>query len=139
MCIRDSATYQWYLDGSPIVGQTSDSLEIFANGDYELVAHSPNGICQEDTVSNTITITDYGVGLAENQLFALEIYPNPAKTMLNLSGVTGKVDIYDATGVLAMRTTEESSSVNISVLHPGVYFLHVKTEHRIISKRFIKN
>ena len=71
----------------------------------------------------------------DNQQFA--IYPNPAKDVLRLSGITEnqEVTIYSITGAVMMRLiASEGCEINISDLHTGLYIIGVGNEF----SKFIK-
>lgn len=73
----------------------------------------------------------------ENELF--ELYPNPTSGDLNIetNGQLEHVTIYSVTGAVVLEST--SSSINISNLQNGVYYVKVNSEGQILSKKVIKN
>ncbi|WP_400078905.1 T9SS type A sorting domain-containing protein [Winogradskyella sp. R77965] len=86
----------------------------------------------------------------ENGLFSFDIYPNPAKDLVNvkLSGgalIVSSVHIYDVTGKLIQSTKIENEDldpsttrqIDISRLQTGVYFVKLIDMNREIMKRLI--
>ncbi len=73
--LYSSATFgnQWYNQSGSILGATSQSLVVTANGDYFVIVKL-NG-CSSDS-SNVIHIINAGINSAEN-VASLQIYPNP--------------------------------------------------------------
>lgn len=76
----------------------------------------------------------------------VEIYPNPAKDVLNISNKDGKlidlVQIYAADGKLVKNQSNLiSNQINVSDLPKGVYKIRIKFNghQSLISKKFIKN
>lgn len=71
---------------------------------------------------------------------ALQLYPNPATTQLNLNqGATaiGDIRIYNILGQEVLQTTTNNSSIQIDIssLHSGVYFIQTaKDTQRIIKQ-----
>ncbi len=67
--------------------------------------------------------------ISEIEMSNLKLYPNPAKTMLNIVNITDEnVSIYDITGrlVISVQTIgQEEVSINISDLSEGMYFVKV--------------
>ncbi len=112
----------------------------------EIIIKWPSGII--DTIVNpainqTLNIIE-GSTLAVNNFnnTAFNIYPNPAKKVLNISTndlnfKTGK--IIDLTGKEVLNTTIESSSLNIEKLSSGSYILLLTDENnKQYSQKFIK-
>ena len=64
----------------------------------------------------------------------IRVFPNPANSIINLSGVEGRtlVSITDATGRIVLNTAIEGSSVDVSNLETGIY--NVAIENNGISK-----
>lgn len=67
------------------------------------------------------------------------LYPNPAANQLNIinKALISKIEIYDAGGKLQLTTT--NSSIDISNLKAGVYFVKAYSEKGIVSQKFVKN
>lgn len=90
--------------------------------------------------SVTVGLNGVSTGIEEQQSDAVRLYPNPASDKLNLvfneRELPEKVEIVDVCGrtVLSCQITGEATTVNISGLESGVYF--VKADN--IVKKFIK-
>ncbi len=99
--------------------------------------------------NDSIVVTD--LDNAVNELSSLEasisVYPNPTKDVLNvvfsdvnLSVVEGQTtaEILNATGqvISISNLIANSSSLNVSDLAAGVYFLRISTDEGNVSKRF---
>ena len=71
----------------------------------------------------------------------LKIWPNPARSNLNMETAEGQIDIlsiYDTSGRLVL-TTENISEINISHLNPGLYIVIAYTRTGLrVSGKFIK-
>ena len=73
----------------------------------------------------------------------ISVYPNPTQNFINIKlekGVTKfKASLYNSAGQVLL-TTENNSSINISNLNTGVYFLTIVPENgKAITKKIIKN
>lgn len=79
------------------------------------------------------------LGLQENVLESISMYPNPAKDVLNFKGFTQpfSISIFDASGKLvANKTLEANQSMDVSNLSIGIYL--VKFENLNSTLKFIK-
>lgn len=76
----------------------------------------------------------------------LDIYPNPAKQFITISGLESIMDVkFECLSALGKRfilnihsLNEESITLDISDLARGLYFLKVNTGNNVISLRFIR-
>jgi hypothetical protein len=67
---------------------------------------------------------------------SINIYPNPAKDVLNIDGDYLLLEIYDSLGKLALSATK-NEKVNVSRLTAGVYSLKIKTKDFPFSKKLM--
>lgn len=84
-------------------------------------------------------------GLNNNQLQGLNIYPNPARDILNITsditGVTGSYEIYNTLGQVIISkniTFEDALNIDISALSQGIYILKLNREGKTKTLKFIK-
>ncbi len=75
--------------------------------------------------------------------FALNIYPNPATSVLNVATAEGKIDklaIYSLTGqlLLIQHDVESHARFNIEHLEKGIYLLKADGDFGTYTLRFIK-
>ena len=133
-------SYQWYDNATLIPGATDTFLVVTHGGNYNVGISNKNGC--NISVGIVIGIQNYTSG----NLFAL--YPNPASDQLIIytsSRITGKA-IISIINVLGQEVLSSSLSfgegrgeaVNIKNIPPGIYFLQMKTENGIDTKRFVK-
>ncbi len=78
------------------------------------------------------------VGILEQEIESLTVYPNPAKNKVNLLGVlpNEKVFIYSIDGKVVLET--KANSINVSTLEKGKYFIESKIKSQIFIGQFIK-
>jgi uncharacterized delta-60 repeat protein len=93
-------------------------------------------------VSNTGNIT-YSNTLTLNTTPTIQLYPNPAKNILQIQGLPAgstKLTVTDISGNTRLIATANSTvySINIAQLTSGNYLLHIKTANEVITKQFIK-
>lgn len=79
------------------------------------------------------------LGVEDQGTVTFSIYPNPAKDILYIQAVEvlDKVQIYSITGVLIK--TSKDSSIDISNLATGLYFVKVALQGNSVTKRFLKS
>lgn len=81
------------------------------------------------------------LGIEDLKLNAITIYPNPAKTSINLIGLPHsqvKIEIANILGKTAYSNTLLSNQeINISNLKSGIYILSVQTETGRVSKKLV--
>lgn len=124
------ANIQWYLNGSPIAGATSQTYIATQSGVYS-VTESPAGVCSATSANDTVV----GVGINEltgGDLFT--IYPNPSngKFTLETTQYNGtEIAIYDVLGRAVYQAPLLSSkqSIDMSGATNGTYYLVLKNQH----------
>ncbi|PZR23330.1 MAG: hypothetical protein DI539_03505 [Flavobacterium psychrophilum] len=84
-------------------------------------------------------------GVDDNLLQGLNIYPNPAKDVLNITseitGATGSYEIYNTLGQAIATgnvTFEKEQSIDISGLSQGIYIIKLNREGKTKTLKFIK-
>lgn len=113
----------------------------------ELKIYWPSGIIDtlEDVdVNQTVHVIEGStiLGLEDNLVDNLILYPNPTSDILNLGTLvdfdTPIYTVFDASGKRVMNAKLEARSINVSALAPGNYFLRVFDNQTIRTQRFIK-
>lgn len=93
-----------------------------------------------------ITIVENDFSSVTESIFNnLEIYPNPAEGQFYIKGIkndqtTIAYEVYDVLGKLQTAgVTSNNSLINIENLNTGSYFVVLKNEHQVATKKLIKN
>jgi hypothetical protein len=137
-----SAGNQWYLNGSPISGETSQTYTVTQSGYYSVWVTSAIG-CQSSSTPKQVTVT----GLENNSITnSISLSPNPAKDILfiNVIGSDSKnvnYSIYSIKGQLIKSgelLLNNKESISISDLSAGVYEIKVSINQTNASYKFIK-
>ncbi|MFI5221167.1 MAG: T9SS type A sorting domain-containing protein [Bacteroidia bacterium] len=141
---NSGSSYNWFvLNGNIQSGNGTNTVSVaFANiGTGTLNVTEKNSTnCVSDTASKTITVT-MGVGITnQTSIDHFKIFPNPTSGILNIELTTDEKQIQiEVTDVLGKVLTtskyshspgEFKTSIDLSNLHPGIYFVSVKAGDR---------
>lgn len=133
-------TYTWSSNASSATTSTV-SVSPAINSTYTVTGINGSGCTY--SVTKTISIKSCGTTgvsqfITSNQV---SVYPNPATEMLYIECPLKNATLYitDILGNKIKQTLVESelTTVDISSLSKGVYFLNVKTATNVITKKFI--
>ncbi|MFN4235096.1 MAG: immunoglobulin domain-containing protein [Bacteroidia bacterium] len=114
-------SYQWYFNGLPINGATSNVYIPIQSGSYYVEVEDLNG-CQ-----NLSEIVDYNLtGINENALGSLEIYPNPARDIVWIkSDASTQIIISDLSGrIIKEIKIENELKLELSDFSNGIYLVN---------------
>ena len=82
-------------------------------------------------------------GVEDESLVTLNMYPNPASDVLNISAqnTINIVEIYNVLGqkVIRMNVEDTSAEINVSNLNSGIYLIKYEINNRTSTKKFVKN
>ncbi len=123
--------YQWYLNGSEIMGANSQNYTPSVNGDYTVAVTHASGCI---LLSDIYTVTTLGLDVhTETKLL---LFPNPANEFIEISGLTGNVNTYmitSSTGrIMASGSTD--GMISVSGLAPGIYFVQIGNQRMRFTK-----
>jgi hypothetical protein len=133
----------------------TDNMEFISNGPgiYVSPATSRNYIAKEtfngvETEHNVFVTVIGGVGLVENTLQKIKVYPNPSKGDFSISGIKSEsplqIEVRDVHGKLVFENLNVSKEVNCFSLNveDGIYFVNVtdlETNEVLVKKLVIRN
>ncbi len=137
-------------DGGTTFSNTFDGIMpnsiVSANGGTIYFLVSPKFTGKTGTYLLVLTVTRNALGVDELSSDAIKIYPNPVKDfmMVDLTAFKGnfnQIQIVNTQGqqVLTENLTSGGQSFKIPVdnLQEGLYFLQLRTENGLFSKKFI--
>ena len=131
-------SYQWLDDqGMPITGETSNEFFPSSAGEYSVEVTDSNG-CTMISYSVTYNYT----GLLNNEL-SFNIYPNPTKSNLFISGASkiSEVEIFNALGDKVIHRVNEMSGeileFDLSNKTRGVYFVKIISGNKLINYKIV--
>ncbi|MEI8137920.1 MAG: T9SS type A sorting domain-containing protein, partial [Bacteroidota bacterium] len=139
-----ASSYQWYLNGSPIIGATSNTFAPSVDGYYSVWVANGNCIAS----SQPILISVLGLKEFTSIFSNITIGPNPVKEDLELvfeNSIASEIsyEIQNNLGQSVLISTIKSNSGNnakiaTQSLPAGVYFLNLKQGNNKAVYKFIK-
>ncbi|MCB0464694.1 MAG: T9SS type A sorting domain-containing protein [Aequorivita sp.] len=155
----DTVIWTWQ-DALPhtVENEVGNSVETFNSGtitgigetySYTFTVVGDNhyfcGIHGAGNMSGNITVREV-LGVDENNLNTISLYPNPASSVLNIelpkNMQTGQITVFDILGKEVYSQEFESKDnlgINILNWNSGSYFLKVVSGENTQTERFIKN
>ena len=126
--------YEWST------GETGNTILVspIEETTYSVVGTNSHG-CDD---SAEITLSG-GTGIDENnQIFDVDVYPNPAHNMLSIktSESIKMIEIYTMTGALVQQQScwSDNMKINVQNLSSGMYVLRLVSDHAVETRRFAK-
>ncbi len=134
-----SASYQWYMNGILLTGETSSTITPTTNGSYCVRVTDVNG-CTGTSVPFNFVINAIGELPVEEMI----IFPNPNTTGILQINFAREIEgsqlkIFDATGrkVLQTEIRTQKSQISIATLSAGLYTVYVETAGVSLRKKFV--
>ncbi len=121
-------------------------IDTYGDGGATVTLTDTNGIVVYQTDGNYGTMeespfsSDGVLGVSQSLLENVNIYPNPALDILNISNAeTADIKVYDMLGrtILSKGNISLNEQVNVSSLNAGTYFIKITKEGLTTTKKFI--
>ncbi|MFA5781679.1 MAG: SBBP repeat-containing protein [Bacteroidales bacterium] len=132
-----AATYQWYLNGVVINGDTSQICTPTQNGDYTVVITDSNGC---SAISPAFNYTYVGINNIDNEDLII-IFPNPTGSnfTIKVPPATRQIKILNSVGQLLSRTCgiEGQKNLDFELAYNGIYFIQITMDKQVITKKLI--
>lgn len=120
------------------IGTDTNFTDVYATGNYYKVY----AVDKAFNYSDELVISDATLGLSENVSLDFKLYPNPVKDILNIETNNMTIDVVEIYDVLGKNVISqgglENSSINISKLNKGMYFIKIFAEGQSITRKIIK-
>ena len=106
------ASYQWYLNNSPVSGATTQQLTVLTAGSYKVEITDAKGCkISSDAVNATVT----GLNEVTVSGYKVSVYPNPTPRMLNIVVAPGNGARRNVSAILTDAYGKEYSKKNLTV------------------------
>jgi hypothetical protein len=136
------STFQWKKYSNFISGATSSTYAAKTTGKYKAVVTSPAGCVR---ASNSINVTVVCREMEQTVFSTIHIAPNPAseKITIDLPATDNAViSITDIAGsqkwLSEYHQGGQQLDVDISDLAPGIYFVQVRSDNKVVTGKFVK-
>ncbi|MBO7492281.1 MAG: fibronectin type III domain-containing protein [Bacteroidales bacterium] len=121
--------------------------DLVPNEDYmvNVVAHCTNGLTSDE--SNTATFHTDNVGILSYLERSVTLYPNPATETISIAVSDANItitslEVYNVYGQIVETfhgtSPQERTTINVSSLSGGMYFVRVITDNGVVTKSFVK-
>jgi hypothetical protein len=131
-----ATTYQWYLNGQPVVSATNQDYVVTQDGIYVVRITDANGCVYVYSVGYHYT-TPTGIVDAGN-ISGVNIYPNPSSGLFFIenSSLKGEytVAVYNSVGKL-VNEGRNVSSLDISTCASGIYYVRINSQAGILNTK----
>jgi hypothetical protein len=139
-------TYQWYRDGVAIPGATSQTLNYYLGGNYQVMVTNASG-CDNFSEGVVIGQGKGGIGIDEEVFGNLELYPNPTNGLvtidLNREQVESiEITVFNTAGKQVFAQTENTSAegktrLDLTHLPDATYMVYIKAGSEVAVKRVV--
>jgi len=126
---------QWFLNGEEIPGATDNEWTALENGSYTLVVTNDEGCSSESEPYQVVS-----VGIHTHKAPAVQIWPNPASDMVQVSGTTvwERAEAIDLSGKTFPLSIAPQGQINVVHLSSGSYVLRLTSAHEVAVARMLK-
>ena len=137
-----ATTYQWFMNGDSIVGETGQFYTATATGFYSVTVGDAFGCTTSSSTVNLI------LGIVEMQLGDVDIYPNPSTGLFtiefaSMSDSGFEIDVLDVLGKRMFTAFGYNNSmittIDLREYPSGLYFVQVRKENRFLVRKIVKN
>lgn len=134
-----TATYQWLDCGNnyaPVANETNQSFTATTAGTYAVAVTSSG--C---TDTSACTLLDVGMG--EQALQLISVFPNPANELLTIAfpqTTQATLQLFESSGALvrSVNVNTDNATLDLSGLANGVYHLTIRTADGVTTRQVIR-
>lgn len=113
----------------------TSSFTYGGNGLY----NAPNNTC--NFLANSIGIGSYTLGINQNSIAGLRVYPNPVSNgtlFIDTDSIASKnITVYDVLGKQVLKTTTSSNFISVASLKTGVYIIKITEEGNTATQKLV--
>lgn len=101
---------------------------------------SSNALLQTFLEESIFYLLNFDLGIDEQENDQFVVYPNPVQEMVYIGGDVSKdlsFTLTNASGQII--ASNAGTSIDVSDLNSGIYFVHITSENGVVTKKFVKN
>ncbi|MCL2510812.1 MAG: M20/M25/M40 family metallo-hydrolase [Bacteroidales bacterium] len=153
--IQNPQSFSWFFEGGTPMQSTSETppaIRYDKAGSYAVRLKVANaGGESTEQKNNYITVTPKDVGIVEQGLASVRVYPNPTDGVIQVTSYelqVTSVEIFDAMGrQVTLLSPPEGGRLpsfggggggNISHLPNGIYFVRIQTDEGVVVRKVVK-
>ena len=139
-------SYQWYRNGSPLMGNTSNHIQVFDAAEYTVTVTYGFDCILTSGSATVKNVTGVANILADDNI---SLYPNPTRDkvqvefanyyagdiVIEVINIAGQVIDQNQ---ISKHNQFMNATIDVSQLQQGVYFVNFITEESTIVKRIVK-
>ncbi len=118
----NDASWAWTFGDGNTSMEENPSHDYVSYNSYLVSLTASNLGCPSEKVTKSVNIPT-GINTLTNKI---KIFPNPAKDLLNVTGIDGRVSIVNVLGQVVLDA--ETGKIDVSGLRQGTYFVSILTE-----------
>ena len=126
-----AVTYQWYLNGQPIIGAVSQTYTPAADGIYLVRITDTHGCIFQYSSGYHFTMTSVGIA-NQNNINSVSVFPNPSTGIVKVTansffGKICEIRVSDVYGKLLFNE-KETLTIDLSKQPNGLYFIVITND-----------
>lgn len=132
----------WFWEfegGTPATSADQNPTVMYdLEGEYDVTLTISDGTNSTSVTKEDYIMVDHITGIGDNQLDAINVYPNPTTGLVFVSGTkNAQVKVYNNTGGIVKEIEQMSTgSIDLSDLDNGIYFIQIMGEdNSVVSKK----
>lgn len=139
LSIAGGTAYTWYFNNIPLIGADSSGIEAIASGNYWAFVTTPDGCV---FVSDTLNFINVGIGPDPLEDPGIFVFPSPATTHVAVRTTRPIIRLWivSTLGEISLMRYDGTSSIDVSALAPGLYFLRAESnDGSVAGGTFVKD
>jgi photosystem II stability/assembly factor-like uncharacterized protein len=139
LCTDLNGQIQWYRNGIPLAGNTTQCITVEQGGDYHVIVVDGFGCTSAPSVAVPVIFT----GITGANASSARLFPNPANGMVRIERSDNAPAMLTLTDLQGRIVRQEAISRNLCTLdladvRPGVYLVRIATADKAETLRLVK-
>lgn len=133
---QNATSLEWKIDHQVISETGNTFTHVFSTPGEHLIEVTATNAAGSTSASYSLEVS--AVGIDEAAAEALQVYPNPASSVLNIDVQDlNRVEVIDVNGRVVMAQ-DNDPLLQVSTLANGVYYLKVYADSKVLLTKFVK-